>query len=684
MAGAPPPQPHANPLVGASLLSSATLHFGLSFVGRIFRRGAAVTPADFWALPPFEQSRSLLALVSAAWAAERQARAAAPSIFRAFWAVFGIRYVLHSAVLLVKSAFFFGMTVLLQGLLEGLQEGLPAQDLYLYALGFVLCACVQASLHHSFFWLAWRAGQQWRTAALGLIFQKTLRLRLDALGAVSVGGLVSLASNDLERTTKLCQMLAYTAVGPIEAAVALALLWRVVGVAALAGYACMALLVLWSGQAGKLFGALRERTARLSDARLHLTAQVVAGARVIKAFGWEAAFAREVRGVRREELAALWTTAALRAVNEGIFNVAPVLMGAATFLTAHFGAGRVLRPSDVFVALTLLQFLQAEMCAFWPRAIESIAETSVLLQRLQRLLELDEAPPLVLEAGEGSAGSGGGADARVVLSVASLTTAWPAPAQSPFAAKAKPQQPQKQPQAQPAAAPAKGQPLGLPAGEASSGSAAGQVVLRVAEAPSALPAPAPAPAPLPALQGVTFSVRAGQLCGVCGPVGSGKSTLLLRLLQEVGGETNGSSSSSSASSPAAVRLSGTVAYASQSAWVETGSVWDTFLLGGAGRGEGQGPDEARYAAVLHACCLEEDCAAWPEGDRTVVGEKGVTLSGGQKARINLARALYKGADLYLLDDPLSVRALLACGAARSASPRSSSLDHNFFAQRTPP
>ena len=44
---------------------------------------------------------------------------------------------------------------------------------------------------------------------------------------------------------------------------------------------------------------------------------------------------------------------------------------------------------------------------------------------------------------------------------------------------------------------------------------------------------------------------------------------------------------------------------------------------------------------------------FPDGDRTMIGERGVTISGGQKARINLARALYDDADIYLLDDPLS-------------------------------
>lgn len=53
------------------------------------------------------------------------------------------------------------------------------------------------------------------------------------------------------------------------------------------------------------------------------------------------------------------------------------------------------------------------------------------------------------------------------------------------------------------------------------------------------------------------------------------------------------------------------------------------------------------------CALERDFSLLPYGDRTIVGERGVSLSGGQRARINLARAVYKDADIYLLDDPLS-------------------------------
>ena len=57
--------------------------------------------------------------------------------------------------------------------------------------------------------------------------------------------------------------------------------------------------------------------------------------------------------------------------------------------------------------------------------------------------------------------------------------------------------------------------------------------------------------------------------------------------------------------------------------------------------------------VANVCALTKDFRQFLQGDITMVGDRGVSLSGGQRARINLARAIYKQADIYLLDDPLS-------------------------------
>ena len=93
-------------------------------------------------------------------------------------------------------------------------------------------------------------------------------------------------------------------------------------------------------------------------------------------------------------------------------------------------------------------------------------------------------------------------------------------------------------------------------------------------------------------------------------------------------------------------MAGRVAYASQKSWIFSGTVKQNILCG-------LDYDAERYNRVIEACALADDIRLFPNGDSTCVGERGVSLSGGQKARVNLARALYTDADIYLLDDPLS-------------------------------
>lgn len=154
---------------------------------------------------------------------------------------------------------------------------------------------------------------------------------------------------------------------------------------------------------------------------------------------------------------------------------------------------------------------------------------------------------------------------------------------------------------------------------------------------SSLPAPdAPASTPQPenTLQDITLSVKKGEMIAVVGRVGAGKSSLVSAVLGEMN-KVDGQ-----------VTVRGTVAYCAQQPWIMGGTVKQNITFG-------YRFDPEFYELVLEACALKEDLKLLPQGDATEVGEKGISLSGGQKARVALARAVYSRADIYLLDDPLS-------------------------------
>ncbi|CAE6444373.1 unnamed protein product, partial [Rhizoctonia solani] len=138
--------------------------------------------------------------------------------------------------------------------------------------------------------------------------------------------------------------------------------------------------------------------------------------------------------------------------------------------------------------------------------------------------------------------------------------------------------------------------------------------------------------------------RRGKINMVVGPTGCGKTSLLMALLGRVDCEMH--FVPSSPDSWFSLPRKGGIAYAAQEAWVQNETIRENILLG-------TEYDEERYKKVISQCALERDLALFEAGDQTEVGEKGMTLSGGQKARVSLARAIYSKADIIILDDVLS-------------------------------
>ena len=138
----------------------------------------------------------------------------------------------------------------------------------------------------------------------------------------------------------------------------------------------------------------------------------------------------------------------------------------------------------------------------------------------------------------------------------------------------------------------------------------------------------------PTLKNLNLHFKQKGFYGVVGKIGGGKSSLLLAILEEI------------PYCQGRLMKQGSVAFVEQEPLIFSTTVRQNILFG-------KPLEKEKYKRVLECCCLEEDLNMWEKGDETMVGERGLTLSGGQKARISLGRALYSDSDIYLLDDPFS-------------------------------
>ncbi|XP_016982738.1 probable multidrug resistance-associated protein lethal(2)03659 [Drosophila rhopaloa] len=482
------------------------------------------------------------------------------------------------------------------------QTDISEQSAYLYAMGIVICMLVPVITFHPFIFYIFQVGTKLRLALSGLIYRKCLQVSKSSSNDGLRGRAINILSNDLGRFDVALCFLHDTWKGPMESILIGFLMYREIGISAVIGVSFMLSFIPLQAWAAKKAAYYRQKTAERTDLRVKLMNEIIQGIQVIKMYAWEKSFARVIAEVRLKEVKAIRGTAYVHAALGCTSMISPLSVFLA--LCSYVYLGDPLTAQKVYTVSSYFNMLNDSMVTFWPMSITFIAEALVSAKRCKDfLLDGDRAEvPINMEANQQT-----GKNKRKITK----------------------KDKQKNVELNGSLL-CNGQLQHNRLRDYDPEATEKCVVLKnVSASWDASEGHANC-----AIEDFSTVIKDHTLAAVVGPVGAGKSSFLNVLLGEVGIDKG------------EAMVHGKISYASQESWVFEGTIRDNIVFV-------EDYNERRYKKVVKACGLERDMELLPRGDLTVVGERGVSLSGGQKARVSLARAVYRKADIYLLDDPLS-------------------------------
>ena len=427
------------------------------------------------------------------------------------------------------------------------------------------------------------------------------------------------------------------------------LLFEYLGIAYIFGLVVLFIFLVINYFMQKTFKRLQKRRQGNMDKRLRLTTAILFNLKVLKLYSWDNFFFNKLNELREIELTTIKKIFSFRNSNQTLFWLSPVMSTIAT-VGAYEYLNKDTHVENIFVSLGTLNSLQEPIRAI-AMVYTSFLETLISLRRIQRFLNQEDVQnDRVITDDEKTKSEG------IAVKIEKGSFSWGA------------------------------------------------------EQKDILNSPDDKDRPISLiLRDINFTVRQGEFVCIIGEVGSGKSSLLNAILnnmiqvgpkevkkllelresildkegtiqivpegkvskaleeeekklreeednQEKANEINTNSqpdlnkinivNDEDESTYNKVYVNGSIAYVCQTAFIQNNTLRNNVLFF-------HPFDQEKYTEVLKRSELLPDLEILKGGDMTEIGEKGINLSGGQKARVSIARALYSDSDIYLLDDPIS-------------------------------
>ncbi|KAF2759281.1 ABC multidrug transporter [Pseudovirgaria hyperparasitica] len=433
-------------------------------------------------------------------------------------------------------------------------------------------------------------------------YDKMLRKKKKAKGKKdaqgwSNGRIVNLMSVDTYRVDTASGMFHMVWTAPVAIALTLILLIINITYSALAGFSLLVVAMPLLARAIRTLFVRRIAINKITDQRVALTQEILGAVRFVKYFGWELSFLDRLSKIRRSEIRGIQFLLSIRNAILAVGMVMPVFAAMIAFIV-YSVSGHGLNPAPIFSSLALFNGLRLPL-NFLPMVLGQVIDAMSSLERIQEFLLAEEASDEAVWDG----------DSRYAIDIKKADFTWEQAAKEEDKGTSKKGKKDKKSK--------KEKHMSL----------AEKEMKRISDSTLIDDQPFK-------IQGVDVQIGRNELVAVIGTVGCGKTSFLAALAGEMR-RTSGQ-----------VTFGATRAFCPQYAWIQNATVRDNIVFG-------RPFNKKWYDMVVDACALRRDFEIMPHGDQTEIGEKGITVSGGQKQRLNIARAIYFNSDIVIMDDPLS-------------------------------
>lgn len=497
-----------------------------------------------------------------------------------------------------------------------------------YAIGSAAMVFLSSILFNHAFFLSMFIGARMRGVLTKVILDKSFRLNTRSSRKFPPLKITSLMSTDVSRIDLGIGFSLWTLLIWVPVGIAIGILVYNIHAPALVGVGIMFAYLVFAAGLGLLLFVYRKGALKQTDARVGLMKEILSNLKIIKLYAWEIPYYEMITKIRNREMHFLLKMEIVRSIIISVASGMTLIASFAAFMVLYAISSPTRRnPAAIFPSVSLFALLSNAFIVL-PLSLASVIDAIISFGRVGAYLSAPEEPQLLLMESESSE-----PDEKHAVTFTDASFEWEI-----FEDDSDDEDEEKMTDEEKKAlkkrrqekAKAKKVAIKLQKKRVRQMSKDGSLPMESLKLEKLAPKEDKQTF---SIGPMTFQIPHGELLVVTGQIGSGKSSILHAIngtMKKISGQVDISGELIMVGAP----------------WIQNATVRDNILFG-------LPYDEVWYNKVLFSTCLESDMEIFPAGDLTEVGERGITMSGGQKARLCLARAVYANPKIILLDDVLS-------------------------------